>query len=259
MTDYMHERYSMQVLHYLLDAVALDRKGLCIEIGVGKKDFYSELFARLGFDTYAIDPILSPQFEAVLKTEKRIKFIKGVMADEVGKIVVLNRGRCNNDDLASIDPQWWANDTAKDTIILYATTVPSTFVNAKITCLKIDVEGSEWAIVSTLGDLKAMNLPRLLQFEFGGDTPKSSGQNGWAPYLQEQLTKSLAACLDLGYVDYIIIPSDVSLSVSGKLEPRPDPLSIFPDEAVFGNIILVHASCAAQANLSVAALLAKFA
>lgn len=242
MTIYLHERVSMAYLDLMLVQLA-HLPGSCIDIGLGKKDFYCERFALLGCEpVYAIDPLFSSEFAGLMHMPymKHVEVVCAAISDSDGT-AMMSRGRHDNDDLASIEPAWWGADTQKDTVQVETKHLLSLEPAVEpIKCLKIDVEGHEWPIIRSLADLKAP--PLILQFEFGGDSPKASGLNGWVPERMNNLKQSIEMLKSLDYVRYITVPSNIELSKSGWLTERTTVDHMISDLAIFGNLILVHAS-----------------
>ncbi|MGD1805821.1 FkbM family methyltransferase [Dapis sp. BLCC M126] len=226
----------------LLPTIDPQRSGKCLDVGVGTFAFYCQLFAELGFETIAVEPLPVKKLKQ-LSDHSKLKLLPICLSDRNGE-QTLYLGKFAglfNSNFSSLSPQWFGasrNQLIVPTLTLQ-TLIKQEAITA-ITCLKLDIEGWEWQVLQQLSDLSSDLLPKVVMFEYGGGVNRKKQQKGWSP---EFFTKTLQ-CLELlkscGYTHSLMLdysPNikelhfDLSRLPSQKLE------ALFAQKCIYGNII----------------------
>ena len=226
------EGLTEELLRSLLIEIDPERVGTCIEIGVGTYHWYSDLFARAGFRSVAIEPIPAQPFLERLR-EGGITFYEGVVADRDGA-ACLYLGKGGDTNLSSIRKDWWA--ATAETKTVPAMTLASVMAWANIerlTCLKVDAEGSEADILKQLRDFPPERLPDVVVFEFGAAV---WSETKWLDHFDAQTMECLRILRDTGYGQLMTLDvfSEVRL---GDLRVDLDPRLYFGENSQAGNAI----------------------
>lgn len=170
----------LNLLFVLLPLIDQEKKGVCIEIGVGTFAFYCEIFARQGFKTIAVEPLPVDNLKQ-LCNDLKINLIESCVSDINGQqtLYIGNFQGSENLNLCSLHSDWWGASSKKievPSITLSKLITDNTIT--KITCLKIDVEGAELSIIQQLKELPESLLPSVIMFEYGGGDSKQSNDKG---------------------------------------------------------------------------------
>jgi FkbM family methyltransferase len=160
------ENRTEALLTQTLPRVDPSRAGTCIEIGVGTYHWYCDLFAKAGYRSVAVEPVPAEPFIQRLR-QGGILFYEAVVGEHDGTVTVY-LGKDGDTNLSSIRADWWAatEHTRTVTSMTLATVVARSGID-RITCLKVDAEGSEARILRQLVSFSPHLLPRLIVFEFG--------------------------------------------------------------------------------------------
>jgi FkbM family methyltransferase len=234
------------LLAQILPTVDPQRQGICIDVGVGTFAFYCELFAQLGFETVAVEPLPLPAIRAMCQSHG-IQWIESCLSDVDGT-QTLHLGTYQGAvdvNLSSLVAHWWGASTVTQTVrSLRLPTLLSQVNPQKITCLKLDVEGVELTILRQLLELPESLLPFVVMFEYGGGDSRDSGQKGWS---EEFLSKTYA-CLKVlqqcGYgfsigIDSAPHTTEVLFDIR---YPNIQLDNILHPQAIYGNIISLRHS-----------------
>lgn len=238
----MHvEECCQALLHYVLPQIDQNRKGLCIDVGVGTFALYCELFARTGFNTVAVEPL--PTAEIIETCHSLgINLIKSCVYDNDGTQTMYT-GAFNgseNLNLSSIRSTWWgsSSNAVKVSSMTLDTLLKS--VNARtITCLKLDVEGVESVIIKQLQQVNESLLPAVVVFEYGGGSSREEGTAGWSDDGINETLSCFRMLKDLNYKTTILIDSlpDSKERVIDLSEVDLLPDILFHPQSIYGNAI----------------------
>jgi len=239
----MHVEECCQVLlAHFLPLVDRSRQGTCIDIGVGTFALYCELFARLGYNTVAIEPLPTEHLKSVCQQNK-IRLIEACITGQDG-ISTLYIGQFQGDEnqnLSSILPDWWGVSSKQISVkTMTLSTMLMEFSAKKITCLKLDVEGAEMLIIPQLLLLSQQCLPDVIMFEYGGGCTRQEGGGGWSPRYLGATMNCLSDLKRLGYQYAIVVDSGegtkervVNLATSSM-----EMDEYFGKDFIYGNIII---------------------
>ncbi len=238
----MHvEECCQALLNYLIPIVDQERQGICIDVGVGTFAFYCELFARLGFKTVAVEPIPVNalrqvcQYHNITLIESCISDINGIQNLHIGTYQGVE-----NLNLCSLEPDWWgASIEIRQVQSITLSKLMSSVNTKKISCLKLDVEGSESTIIRQFMALPESLLPSVVMFEYGGGNNKEQGRKGWAPKFLTATMECLSVLKQCGYGFSIVIDAakDTAQFISDLQLSNLEHNEIFEPSAVYGNII----------------------
>ncbi len=229
------------LLAQILPTVDPQRRGVCIDVGVGTFALYCELFAQLGFETIAVEPLPLKEIRERCQ-QQGIEWIESCLSDVDGT-QTLHLGTYQGAmdvNLSSLVANWWgASTTTREVRSLTLPTLLSQIQAQQITCLKLDVEGVELTILKQLVSLPKFLLPQVVMFEYGGGGRRDEGSQGWS---QEFLAKTLDCIRVLrqcGYgfsigIDSAPNTTEVIFDI-GNLSLHIE--NILPQQAIYGNII----------------------
>lgn len=229
------------LLAHILPIIDKEREGICLDVGVGTFNFYCELFARLGFRTTAVEPLPVKALRRICRRHS-ITLIEGCLSDVDG-VQTLYIGTfqgAENINVSSLVPNWWGAGTKTvDVLAMTLARLLSTIRAQRVTCLKLDIEGMEFATVRQLLGLPRSLLPRVVVLEYGGGDSKESGRAGWSPQFFDATVQCLAVLKNRGYSFSIFIDSSPK-TVERTLDLASSNLEsdeIFPNSAIYGNIV----------------------
>jgi len=228
----------------LLPTIDPQRSGKCIDVGVGTFAFYCQLFAELGFETIAIEPLPVKKLKR-LSNHSQLKLLQMCLSDRDGEQTLYLGSFTNffkfSNNFNTLSPQWFgASINQRIVPTLTLETLIKQEAIAAITCLKLDIEGWEWQVLQQLSYLSSDLLPKVVMFEYGGGGNRRRQKNGWS---REFFTKTLQ-CLQVlkscGYSHSLMIDLasntkelhfDLNALPSEKLE------TLFAQNCIYGNII----------------------
>lgn len=233
------------LLSRMLPLVDPKRTGLTIDIGVGTGDFYFQLFNQLKFKTIAVEPLPTDQVRQ-LCIDSNIKLIESCISDIDGPVSIYVGKDENNEEnynRSSMRSDWFGS--SKNARQVVSMSLPNLLIKlniCEVTCLKIDVEGMELAIIKQLKDLEETLIPKLLMFEYGGGGERESNQGGWSQEIIEGTMQSIEIVRQLGYEKLILV--DLAPNTEARLLSLKtlalEPTAIFPDNSIYGNIIALR-------------------
>ncbi len=235
------EACCQELLEQFLPDLDPQRRGLCIDVGVGTFAFYCELFARLGFTTVAIEPSPTDKLRTICE-QYPIQLIEQCLSDRVGT-QTLHMGQfanLANSNFSSLAADWFgASTTTRQVPTLDLMTLLGQVKATQITAFKLDIEGWESVVIKQFADLSVDLLPRVVMFEYGGGGSRQKGEKGWSPKFLTGTLDCLNALQQRGYgfsimVDYA---SGTQVKVFDLQTLNLEQESPFYSNGVYGNIL----------------------
>ena len=241
------EECCQALLTEILVKVDEKREGVCIDVGVGTFAFYCELFANLGFPSVAVEPLpINPLIQRCQKSG--ITLVKSCLSevDGVQNLYIGNVGSQSNKNpkhlnFSSLSSNWWGASSTE------VKQVPSKTLKclleeikaSKVTCIKIDIEGSESIVISQFKQLSQSLLPKVVMFEYGGGAERGSGTKGWESKFLAGTLECLNVLKECGYSLSIVIDGQENTEefIFDLQSHVIDPDKIFYSNAKWGNII----------------------
>lgn len=241
------EQYTWNLMRALMLELDPDRSGWCIDAGVGRFDFYFEWMHKLGYQTMAIEPVISEEFINVIR-QLRNDSDKGTflpvegalgrhLTNHVGKGSVLYA--VPDREIYSLK-EFWGGMVADRVVTVF--TLPylaDVYRMKRMTALKLDIEGAEPDVIATLPDLPTELLPQIISFEWGGEHSLSDGIGAWSNEQQHRVQSSFDTLKRLGYGNGLIIGStggtDVFMHPIERGTPEP-----FENDDNWGNAVLTR-------------------
>jgi FkbM family methyltransferase len=215
------------------------RQGTVIEIGVGRVDF-SFLWARRdGFRCIAVEPLPAPVLIEQARRTGTTLIVAAVSACS-GNVPIYLGALDGHEvsDISSLNPRWWGAGAASRMVrsmtlqdILRECSVPS------VSFLKLDTEGTEYAIISGLDQLDRAQLPLLVAIEYGGGGCRAGKRGGWTDEFYGNTIRSLEHLKSLGYEGGIVIDSTSPSIRRVDFAQLKSVTDIFSDDAVMGNFL----------------------
>jgi len=230
------ELLSQSIIKLLISTFDPEKKGVAIEIGVGTDNFYSFKYKEEGLECIAVDPVAYPPFLKIAK-EKNIHFEEACIYDHEGEITLFGS---HMSDLSSINRDWWGVDAENQKKVksILLTTLLKKYNVGQITFLKADTEGSEYEIIKQLTELDEINLPLIVEFEYGGGGLKKSGAGGWERQFFDKVIAIIQTLQKLNYQSGLLIDSNDTASVFFDLKTITDPNDLFKPNYEYGNILI---------------------
>ena len=240
-TSMQVESCCQALLKEILPEIDPDRKGVCVDVGVGTFAFYCELFAKLGFQTIAVEPSPVKKLEKLCERQP-IKLVEACLSDKNGTqtLYMGNFASMANENFNSLEPAWFGSspDTKEVKALDLLTFLSDTNIE-KLTCLKLDIEGWEPVVMKQLPEISPEQLPQILMFEYGGGSPRSQGGKGWSESFLEGTMLCLETLKNCGYGFSILI--DYAHEATPKIFDLQTqiltPDELFLENALYGNII----------------------
>ncbi|MEB3228951.1 MAG: FkbM family methyltransferase [Synechocystis sp.] len=231
------------LLATLLPQIDPDRQGVCIDVGVGTFAFYCQIFAELGFEAIAVEPL---PVKALQKLAERpnLTLLPVCLSDQDGEqtLYVGKFAGIFNSNFSSLSPQWFgASGQAKQVKTLSLESLIEQQKIQQITCLKLDIEGWEWQVIKQLETVKNELLPAVVMFEYGGGVNRKKNQKGWSPEFFKNTLESLALLKAKGYGHGLLldfVPDRQEVMFDLKDLEVSDLENLFPPDSVYGNIII---------------------
>lgn len=239
------ENCCQALLAEILPSVTLHRKtGYAIEIGCGTFAFYCELFDQLNLPAIAVEPLPVKNLRKLCK-RRNIPLVEACIAEKDGTIDLYmgNYLGSENLNLNSTRQSWWgATEATKKVNAMTMKSLIDEFFIEEISCLKIDIEGAEYSVLSQLSSLSRKLMPKVIMFEYGGGGTFESRQGGWAEEFLQDTVNILHLLKKLGYRQLIQIDSEKGFQEkSFDLKNTDlDSATLFSPGNVYGNIITLH-------------------
>ncbi len=238
----MHvETCCQALLDQILLAIDQEKAGICIDVGVGTFAFYCERFARLGFQTIAVEPLPSQKLRKICQSHQ-IHLIESCLSDtnDIQNLHIGTFAGFSNRNFSSLDPEWFG--ASKKTKPVQSITLPhllDQLAAPKITCFKLDIEGWESIVLKQLPELPDSLLPKIIMFEYGGGANRQSRKAGWSSQFVNATKECLSVLKDCGYGFSLIIDfaPDAKELIFDLQASDLDLDTIFPANSIYGNII----------------------
>ncbi len=235
------EECSLALLSEILPDLDPSKAGICIDVGVGTFAFYCELFANLGFRSIAIEPLPTKKLLKLCR-DRNITLIQTCLSDN-NEIQTLYMGKFAgfaNSNLNSLSPDWFGSSyKEKQVNVIDLPTLMQKIEPEKITCMKLDIEGTEVNVLKQFSQLPERLKPEIVVFEYGGGSTKSKAKKGWSPKFLNSTLKCLNYLKETGYDFSIAI--DYAFNARVKMfdlqTSSLDPDLLFEDNFIYGNII----------------------
>jgi len=189
-----------------------------------------------------VEPLPSSELLAKIK-EYNIDFLKGCIYLTNSKIDFYTGYFQNEsfDDVSSVHSDWWGvtNESVKLCVPSYTFKylIDTFHVNA-ITYLKIDTEGSEWEIIQQLNNNLRIELPKIVQFEYGGGSLKKENKDGWSEYYFNKTIDSLNHLKTLGYNHILLFEANSNKLIMHNLQETDNLKDTFKEEFSYGDILV---------------------
>ena len=235
------EECCQHLLRSLLPDVDPQREGIAFDVGVGTFSFFCQTFAKLGYRTIAVEPLPADELKQLCKRERRIKLIESALSDTDGT-ATLYIGSYEGEDnynLNSLHSDWWGSSAkTKQVSTITLPTLLEKVHATKLTCMKIDVEGTEQTIMSQFLQLPETQLPSVVMFEFGGGAQRQAQAGGWSPAYIASTMACLGILKQCGYADTIVVESaDTQEHVVDLQAASLTEGEFFKPSDVYGNFI----------------------
>lgn len=225
------ETNTWQHFHDHIQRLDPDRRGWCIDVGIGDDDYYFEWFFKLGYPTLAIEPLPTDKANRAVE-DSHVAFMQAALGAANGE-THLHTAR----GIHSLYDGLWGESVASEVVKIatWKTVLERTGIN-RITALKLDIEGAESLIIR---QLEGNPLPAVLSFEFGGVWTRASGHGPWGMARTAEVMLSLRLLWGLGYREGVVISSGDSDHVQPiTLERRMDIDKLFSPDCGWGNIVV---------------------
>ncbi|NJL68185.1 MAG: FkbM family methyltransferase [Microcoleus sp. SM1_3_4] len=229
------------LLAHCLPAVDPERKGMCLDVGVGTFAFYCEQFARLGFPTVAVEPLPTTKLRRLCQ-KNSIPLIESCLSDINGdrSLYLGTFAGLFNRNFSSLSPDWFGSSkTARQVPSMRLSALLTQLQAQTLTCLKLDIEGWESTIIEQFVELPETLLPKIVMFEYGGGVSRKQAKRGWSPKFLKATLDCLSVLKQCGYsfsiaIDYTPTDRERIFNLqSSSLEAD----TLFHEKAVYGNII----------------------
>jgi FkbM family methyltransferase len=232
------------LLAKIIPEVAPSRSGFTIDIGIGTSVFYFELFDKLGFKSVAVEPLPTKQLIQLCQY-RNIPLVEACISTQDGMTDLYIGSYQGNQDfnLNSTRPNWWgATSIAKKVQSITLKTLINQLAIDEVTCLKVDVEGSEYSILKQFSSLEKKLHPKVLMFEYGGGNTYGSREAGWSrEFLEATLSIfKLLQCLNYQLLIKIDSEDGSRETIFDLKDLQIEAGSIFSFKNLYGNIIALH-------------------
>jgi FkbM family methyltransferase len=229
------------LLTKILPNIDSGREGICLDVGVGTFAFYCETFARLGFETVAVEPLPIPKLRQLCQDQK-IRLIEACLSNRNGtqSLYVGRFANVSNQNFNSLAPDWFgSSQETRQVKTMTLSSLLQMIAAQTVTCLKLDIEGWESVVIQQFIDLPDPLRPKVTMFEYGGGASRKTGDKGWSPKFWESSLQCLRTLQQCGYGFSIMV--DYSPGATVRIFDLQAPLlsleELFPPDAVYGNII----------------------
>ncbi len=220
--------------------------GLCIEAGAGTDNFYAQYFRTWGYSAWMIEPLPMDRASAVC-AEHNIQLIQVALGSQEGE-GALYLGRDAN--YASLRQDWFARTHGEQMVQVRTLCKLLEQQDVRhLSCLKLDIEGSEPDVIATLPNLPPELLPSVLAFEYGGMPNRAAATGVWSDEYRARTLQSIYTLRDLGYkqafildaaLDYIVVMDMANLPTDRALLDE----TLFDMRCVYGMIVVLRGASA---------------
>lgn len=233
------EQATWNCIRELMLAIDPERKGWCIDAGVGDQDYYFEWFHNFGYPTLAIEPFPNDGVRERCNQNNARLFV-GALSDKDDFHAAT--ALYTDGDLHALYPDYWVGvrDMQQKSAVCTATlrTLIREHEITRLTALKLDIEGAESAVIHQLPMLRS--CPSILSFEFGGIVEKHTQQGAWSSINLWTLKSSLQVLKEVGYSHLLIVAGNTADTHLRAVKNEGVLDGLFEDSDVWGNIIAVR-------------------
>jgi FkbM family methyltransferase len=220
-----------------------------IEVGLGSIDFSFVWAAQMGFPCHAVEPLPSPALEAAVQ-KHAVPLFKGALAATGGEVEIFC-GLLDGwelPDISSLNPRWWGAGDKKISVpaLSLRDYLEREGIRA-VSCLKIDTEGSESAIISGISGLPESLLPSVICFEYGGGKTRRERAGGWSEEFFSGTMQCLKTIREAGYESLLLLESSEAAPRWCDLRALSGFQELFGDDFLVGNILCFRRALPAEA------------
>lgn len=196
------ERNTLDVLHGLLERLDPTRQGWCIDAGAGVQDWFGEHFDQWGYQAVIIEPNFVPTGDVTV--------LNIALTNYDGKITLYDG---HDGNTASIHPDWQTvtghphPGTSREVTAMRYDSLCDRLEMKAVSCLKMDIEGSELTVIETLPD--APLKPKIVAYEYGGGFDRATGMGGWSEVHFSRTLRCLDILRQMGYTHAAHCEEDV--------------------------------------------------
>lgn len=239
--DYRNpEHDTLECLARLLPAVDSARAGYCIDVGGGTGNWYWLSFDNWRYQTLCIDAQPTQPLITALQ-QYQVPLLSAALNDTNG-LANLHVGRGGDVNLCGLEPTAWGADSV--TIPVSGVTYQGVLRQhgiAKVTCLKLDIEGAEYRVIRSLTSVPADQLPSVLTFEYGGGSSRRDGAWAWTGDGLARLDGIFADLHAMGYTQVAAFDAAQIPQLTAIDYPYRQVVdALFSDVAEWGNCIAVR-------------------
>lgn len=227
------ERNTLDTLYDLLNEYDPDKQGWCIDGGAGIQDFFGLYFSEWGWQSVIVEPLPS---DALLNSLHNGVMLEPSALCAIDGHTTLYTGHDGNTH--SLDDNWedvtghpHAKAPMEVQAIRYESLLEKWDID-RVTCLKLDVEGSEWSIIQQFVE-DDMPLPQIVSIEYGGGFTKSSGMGGWQEHRFENVLKCIDVLRACGYTHGAHCEEAIH-----EFTFVQHPRGIWREDAGYGNLVV---------------------
>lgn len=228
-------------LQEMLGSFHCNPSGMFVEVGLGASNWSFPWASDLGLTCVAVEPCPTPLLRETCRRDG-VKLIEAAVCRQAGT-TLLYQGEIDGNklgDVNSIRSDWWGAGSSAQTVEAVSLSgLASTWDEHLFMCVKVDVEGAEADVLSSLVEFEPRRLPKFVAFEYGGGGSKRSGRGGWTEEFATGTMNCLALLKELRYTGGVVLdttrwaPRFFNLS---ELDANVDT-PFFPSDEV-GNIIV---------------------
>lgn len=218
-----------------------------VEIGLGNINFSFIWAQKLGFACYAVEPLPSAHLKEQARKHK-VELTEAAIAEASGQVPIHigSLDGMNVSDISSLHPDWWGggSETKMVPSMSFKDYITQKEIQ-KISCLKVDTEGSELSVIASLPSIQNQQLPQLIVFEYGGGGTRLRQEGGWKPKFFQNTLACLRTLKSLKYTSVVVVEQNSDQVRAFELAAVDDLERIFPIDAEVGNVICTRNNLAA--------------
>jgi FkbM family methyltransferase len=227
------------LLQSLLEKTDSQKNGAFVEIGLGNVN-HSFLWAgKLGYKCYGVEPLPSADLLSLARLHD-VDLTEAAISTSTGQLPIYigNLDGWALSDISSLDPDWWGSGL--ESKMVSSLSLGDYFARKeleRVACLKIDTEGSEFAVMSGLYNAHLKQLPQIVTFEYGGGGTKALSTGAWKPAFFERTLHCLEMIKRLGYTMALVVEQNANSVRFFELQSLPNFDAFFCCNAAVGNVI----------------------
>lgn len=184
---------SWALVEHLLAQIDPQHEGWAIDAGLGADDWWFVKFCALGYRTVAIDPVFGSALSTAIEYCD-FTFVDILAATNGKRKLFLSRDENLH---TAIKERLGGKGPAVDVDAINLNAVNYQCDIQRLTVLKLDIEGMEPEVISSLKDTSI--LPDILIFEFGGFYQRDSRKGPWSIKNVTKVDEAIRTLDKLGY------------------------------------------------------------